>query len=176
MKENLKNIKAKKSLGQHFLTNEKIPEIMAETVVLSPEDTVLEIGPGLGILTKYLLDRTNIELYAIDIDKKIVEHLHKTFPQIKDKIVCGDFLEMNFEQLFKNSFSIIGNFPYNISSQILFKILDHYNKTFDLPNISAGAQAGKIGKIRTDGRYIVRVGNIEIVNAPAAEVTRGFLY
>jgi len=112
----------KKSLGQHFLHDEN----MCQKIVLQLEDKpgmkVLEIGPGGGAITKYLILREAIDYKAIEIDAEKVEYLYKTYPILKDKIIQQDILAA--DPLFEGNFSIIGNFPYNISSPILFKILD----------------------------------------------------
>lgn len=124
-------VRAKKSLGQHFLTDQKI----AAAIVASLDATktgepadVLEIGPGMGVLTQYLLSRKDISLKAVEIDPESVKYLLKHFPGIEDKLLEGDFLELNPDDVFKGKFLVIGNFPYNISSQIFFKILDYKNR------------------------------------------------
>ncbi|SMO37052.1 16S rRNA (adenine(1518)-N(6)/adenine(1519)-N(6))-dimethyltransferase RsmA [Solitalea koreensis] len=119
-------VRAKKFLGQHFLTDKNI----AQKIVLSlrPEGKytkVLEVGPGMGVLTDFLVKHTDYETSLIDIDGESIEFLHKKYPEIKDRIIHGDFLAMDFHSLFNSQFAIIGNFPYNISSQILFKILEN---------------------------------------------------
>ena len=111
-------VRAKKALGQHFLTDQSI----ATRIVDALQGTdVLEVGPGMGVLTKYLLDKN---LKVVEIDKESVEYLKKHYPGLGDGLIEGDFLKMNLGGLFPGRFSIIGNFPYNISSQIFFKILE----------------------------------------------------
>ncbi|MBS1775467.1 MAG: ribosomal RNA small subunit methyltransferase A [Bacteroidetes bacterium] len=112
----------KKSLGQHFLHDENICKKIVSQVSLKPNLSLLEIGPGGGALTKYLLDFSNTHYKAIEVDKEKVDFLKKTFPQINDLIFQQDILKS--EMPFDGQFSVIGNFPYNISSPILFKILD----------------------------------------------------
>lgn len=117
-------IKAKKSYGQHFLTNEGTASKIAYSL-LRAEDikNVLEIGPGKGMLTKYLLEQ-DIHLKVVEADKDMVDYIAKKFPKLKDEIIYLDFLKANLFKLFDGEpFYIIGNFPYNISSQIVFKAI-----------------------------------------------------
>ena len=122
---NLKSPQAKKSLGQHFLHDENISQRIVNSIVekLPGSNNVLEIGPGPGALTKFLL-KQNLNLRCVELDERMIEHLLKTYPASKDKIIHGDFLSVKLNEVFKNEFSIVGNFPYNISSQILFRILE----------------------------------------------------
>lgn len=117
-------VKPKKSLGQHFLKDENIARKIAES--LNYRAHVLEIGPGTGVLTKYLM-LTCDDFKACEIDQESVAFLHETYIQLDSKIIHGDFLKMKFENLFDAPFSVIGNFPYNISSQIFFRIIEHRN-------------------------------------------------
>lgn len=119
------NVRAKKHLGQHFLNDERIAREIVHSLSLEGYKKVLEIGPGMGVLTKYLLENTKLELYAIDIDTESIAYLKKHFPLLKDRIISDDFLKFPLEQYFNEPFAIIGNFPYNISSQILFSVLEH---------------------------------------------------
>lgn len=116
----------KKSLGQHFLKDEgvckKIVTALQGSLDKTKEKQLLEIGPGAGALTKYLLQLSDIDFKAVELDEEKVNYLIHTFPSIREKLIHKDFLEM--EAPFENSFIVVGNFPYNISSQILFKILD----------------------------------------------------
>jgi 16S rRNA (adenine1518-N6/adenine1519-N6)-dimethyltransferase len=112
----------KKSLGQHFLHDENICRKIVASILQGPIRQLLEIGPGSGALTKYLLEIDHIDFKAIEVDEEKVIFLLKKFPSLAGKLQYGDFLEMN--KPFEGKFSIAGNFPYNISSQILFKILD----------------------------------------------------
>lgn len=115
-------MKAKKSYGQHFLTNESFAERIAEGFAL-PHERVLEVGPGKGMLTKYLLKKDWI-LKMVEADHDMVGYLQKFYPQIGNAIIEGDFLKVNLEQVFEGqAFGLIGNFPYNISSQIVFKMV-----------------------------------------------------
>ncbi len=118
-------LKPKKHLGQHFLTDKNIAKKIARTLQLDNYDIILEIGPGMGILTKFLLEEQNKELYVVEIDKESVNFLTKQFPALQNKIIEDDFLKINLSKIFKGKpIGITGNFPYNISTQILFKVLD----------------------------------------------------
>ncbi len=117
-------VKAKKHLGQHFLKDENIAKAIADTLNLEGYNNVLEIGPGMGVLTKYLLEKeTNV--YVIEIDGESVTYLDENYPKLKDKIILKDFLKYNINEIFDGKqFAIIGNFPYNISTQIVFRCLE----------------------------------------------------
>ena len=112
----------KKSLGQHFLKDENISRKIIAALTKHTFKNLLEIGPGGGALTKFLLQLDNIEFKAIELDHEKVQYLLQTYPSLKDKLTHKDFLKA--DPLFENSFVVVGNFPYNISSQILFKILE----------------------------------------------------
>lgn len=118
-------LKAKKSYGQHFLNNEQLAERIAG--LLRPElayHRVLEVGPGRGMLTKYLLGQ-DFHLTVVEADRDMVSHLQRHYPDLKEDIISADFLKVPLDQLFTEPFGLIGNFPYNISSQILFKMLEY---------------------------------------------------
>ena len=120
----MEKVKAKKHLGQHFLKDESIAKAIADTINLQGYDDVLEIGPGMGVLTKYLLDKP-ITTYVIEIDTESVDYLDANYPKLKDKIISKDFLRYDINEVFQGKqFAIIGNFPYNISTQIVFKTLE----------------------------------------------------
>ncbi|HMU47247.1 MAG TPA: 16S rRNA (adenine(1518)-N(6)/adenine(1519)-N(6))-dimethyltransferase RsmA [Chitinophagaceae bacterium] len=112
----------KKSLGQHFLKDENICKKIISALNERSFSQLLEVGPGGGALTKYLLELKNIEFKAAELDEEKVSFLLKTYPELKGRIIHQDFLDM--EKPFDGKFTVIGNFPYNISTQILFKILD----------------------------------------------------
>lgn len=117
-------VKAKKHLGQHFLNDESIAKNIADSLTLEGYKNVLEIGPGMGVLTKYLLEKP-IETYVIEIDTESVEYLNAHYPKLHGKIISKDFLKYNIkEDLGDEPFAIIGNFPYNISTQIVFRTLE----------------------------------------------------
>lgn len=121
-------VRAKKSLGQHFLTDLSIARQIADALIVpsGPEKAdVLEVGPGMGVLTQYLLQRPEIALKMVEIDRESVDYLLVNFPQVNGSLIEADFLKLRLENFFKGSFRVIGNFPYNISSQIFFRILDY---------------------------------------------------
>lgn len=121
----MEKVKAKKHLGQHFLKDEGIAKAIADTLSLKGYDDVLEIGPGMGVLTKYLLEKP-VNTYVIEIDSESVTYLDANYPKLKDKIISEDFLKYNINSFFNGKqFAIIGNFPYNISTQIVFKTLEY---------------------------------------------------
>jgi 16S rRNA (adenine1518-N6/adenine1519-N6)-dimethyltransferase len=120
----MKFVKAKKHLGQHFLNDENIASDIVDGLSTNGLQNVLEIGPGMGVLTKYLIKKTE-HLKLIEIDKESIKYLKHNFPDLQDGIVEGDFLQLRLDEIFERPMSIIGNFPYNISSQIFFKVLDN---------------------------------------------------
>ncbi|MFL5765229.1 MAG: 16S rRNA (adenine(1518)-N(6)/adenine(1519)-N(6))-dimethyltransferase RsmA [Bacteroidia bacterium] len=124
------HVRAKKHLGQHFLKDENIAlDIVKALKHTSLYKKVLEVGPGMGVLTKYLIEEKNFETWIIDIDRESVAYLEQNFPVLRDRIISGDFLKLDLSQIFQNEpFAVIGNFPYNISTEILFKVLDHKNQ------------------------------------------------
>ncbi len=120
----MEKVKAKKHLGQHFLTDLSIAERIAKAVTgHHGAKKILEIGPGMGVLTDYLLDLPQ-ELHLIEIDRESIAYLKKKYPQLEDRIMEGDFLKLDLANLFPGQYAIAGNFPYNISSQIFFKVLE----------------------------------------------------
>ena len=120
----MNQVKAKKHLGQHFLNDENIAQQIADSLTLEGYTNVLEIGPGMGVLTKYLLEKP-IATYVIEIDTESVDYLQKHYPKLEGKIISKDFLKYNITEVMGNEpFAIIGNFPYNISTQIVFKTLE----------------------------------------------------
>lgn len=112
----------KKSLGQHFLKDENVCRKIVAALEERPFRQLLEVGPGGGALTKYLLELDNITFKAVELDQEKVQYLNVTYPAIQGKIIHQSFLDM--EKVFDGKFTIVGNFPYNISTQILFKVLD----------------------------------------------------
>lgn len=125
LKQNMDKVRAKKYLGQHFLTDKNIAQRIANQLSDNAPTTVLEIGAGMGMLTSFLLNNSKLDVYTVEIDKESVEYLQNNFPQLQNKIIQADFLKLNLAEYFSQPFAIIGNFPYNISSQILFKMLDN---------------------------------------------------
>lgn len=122
----MKQVRAKKHLGQHFLTDQTIAQNIVDS--LSGGLPVIEVGPGMGVLTQYLVQKPGMDLKLIEIDTESVEYLHAHYPALKDRIIEGDFLRLELTELFPEPFAVIGNFPYNISSQIFFKVLDYRNQ------------------------------------------------
>jgi 16S rRNA (adenine1518-N6/adenine1519-N6)-dimethyltransferase len=116
-------VKAKKYLGQHFLKDMGVARQIAESLTLDGPTAVLEIGPGMGVLTQFLLQNPLIDLTAVELDSESVVYLHEHYPNLK--VIEADFLKMDLKSVFSDKFCIIGNFPYNISSQIFFKMLDN---------------------------------------------------
>ncbi len=116
-------VRAKKHLGQHFLRDLEVARRIAASLPLDGRTSVLEIGPGTGVLTQFLLENPDIDLTAVELDSESVVYLHQHFPQLK--VVEADFLKMDLKNLFSDKFCVIGNLPYNISSQIFFKMLDN---------------------------------------------------
>lgn len=121
----MERIRPKKSLGQHFLTDHNIAKKIVNYLNTSSCHNVLELGPGRGILTKYLAELNEINLLLVEIDQQSVLWLAKYYPGLADKIINKDFLKLHIDSLFHDSFILVGNFPYNISSQIFFKVLEH---------------------------------------------------
>lgn len=117
------SIKAKKHLGQHFLTDENIAKKITDALSYENYSNVLEVGPGMGVLTKYLLEKES-EVYLAEIDQESIEYLKKNYEKLSENSFIGDFLRTDFEFSKDDQIAVIGNFPYNISSQILFKIID----------------------------------------------------
>jgi 16S rRNA (adenine1518-N6/adenine1519-N6)-dimethyltransferase len=134
MSINDSKVKPKKHLGQHFLHDQHIAQKIVEGLTKSEHETkVLEIGPGMGVLSQYLIQDPTVDLHVVEIDGESVVYLNEHFPALKNKIWNKDFLKMESNDFFdgEESFSIIGNLPYNISSPIFFKILEMRNR---IPN------------------------------------------
>lgn len=110
-------VKPKKALGQHFLKDLQIAERIADTLNGYQGTPVLEIGPGMGVLTQFLLDAQH-DLKVVELDRESVAYLEQNFPDLKGRIIAQDFLKLDLAQLYSGPFCVIGNYPYNISSQI----------------------------------------------------------
>ena len=117
-------VRAKKALGQHFLTDQSIAMKIVDSLSRSEIRDVLEIGPGMGVLTQYLLKRDDLELKLVELDGESVEYLLTHFPGMQGKLYQADYLKLDIHTIFSGQYRVIGNFPYNISSQIFFKILE----------------------------------------------------
>jgi 16S rRNA (adenine1518-N6/adenine1519-N6)-dimethyltransferase len=119
------DVRAKKHLGQHFLTDQNIARNIVDSLSFEGYKKVLEVGPGMGVLTKFLLEKDS-EIYVAEIDQESIVYLKKHYPKLEEQHFVGDFLKINIPEVFNEELAVIGNFPYNISSQILFKIIDNY--------------------------------------------------
>lgn len=117
-------VRAKKALGQHFLTDQSIARGIVDALTVSEVKDVLEIGPGMGVLTQYLLQREDIDLKLVELDGESVDYLLTHFPGMQGRLYQADYLRLDIHKLFPGAYRVIGNFPYNISSQIFFKILE----------------------------------------------------
>lgn len=120
----MRAVKPKKALGQHFLKDMQVAQRIAGTVSDYMDLPILEVGPGMGVLTRFLLDSGH-DLSVVEIDTESVAYLEEHFPELIGKIIEGDFLRLDLDQLFSSRFCVIGNYPYNISTQIFFKILEY---------------------------------------------------
>ena len=121
----MRKVRAKKSLGQHFLTDLSIAERIAHTLDDFKHLPVLEVGPGMGVLTQFLLEM-GLDLTVVELDSESVDYLNAAYPQLHGRIIGEDFLKMDLKKLYGDApFCIIGNYPYNISTQIFFKVLDY---------------------------------------------------
>ncbi len=121
-------VRAKKALGQHFLTDLNIAQKICDSLAGGSDTepvTALEVGCGMGVLTQYLLRRTDLMTWGAEIDSESVEYLHEHYPDFKPRLIEGDFLKMDLRERFPDGLSVIGNFPYNISSQIFFKVVEN---------------------------------------------------
>lgn len=127
----MNRVRAKKGLGQHFLKDRNIASRIADSLTGEGYNSVIEIGPGMGILTGFLLERNFKDFRVIEIDNESVHFLEANFPQLTN-IIRGDFLVLDIDSLFQEKVGVIGNFPYNISTQILFKVLEHRDKIIEV--------------------------------------------
>lgn len=118
-------VRAKKGLGQHFLKDRNIARKIVDNLGAEESDQILEVGPGMGILTHYLIKRYSNRLKLIEIDAESVIYLEQNFPELRGDIIHADFLKVDLSAIFNGHFVLIGNFPYNITSQIFFKILEY---------------------------------------------------
>ncbi|MBQ1204279.1 MAG: 16S rRNA (adenine(1518)-N(6)/adenine(1519)-N(6))-dimethyltransferase RsmA [Alistipes sp.] len=124
----MSEVRAKKALGQHFLTDLNIARKICDSLSGGSQESpceVLEVGCGMGVLTQFLLKRDDIRTWGAEIDTESVEYLHVHYPDFAPRLIEGDFLKMNFAERFPEGLQLIGNFPYNISSQIFFKVLEN---------------------------------------------------
>ena len=136
-------VRPKKHLGQHFLTDPSIAERIVKAMNVNRGDTVLEVGPGTGILTGFLLDK-NIRLLPVEIDPESVLYLRQKWPELENQVIEDDILKMTFDDYITGAFHVIGNFPYNISSQIFFRVLDYRDR---IPSVVCMIQKEVAGRI-----------------------------
>jgi 16S rRNA (adenine1518-N6/adenine1519-N6)-dimethyltransferase len=127
----MNKVRAKKGLGQHFLKDRNIAARIADSLTGEGYSSVIEIGPGMGILTEFLLERNFKDFRVIEIDNESVHYLEVNFPKLTN-IIRGDFLVLDIESVFQDKLGVIGNFPYNISTQILFKVLENRDKVIEV--------------------------------------------
>ena len=127
----MKKIKAKKKFGQHFLNDKEIAKEIVNSLHVNGVDHVIELGPGMGVLTEFILQKPYKSSF-VEIDEEAIEYLKENFPEIEGRIIDSDFLKVDINEIFKGNLAIIGNFPYNISSQILFKMLEHKDRVLEL--------------------------------------------
>jgi 16S rRNA (adenine1518-N6/adenine1519-N6)-dimethyltransferase len=186
-------MRAKKSFGQHFLTNEDIDRRIVEFGLQNEPVRVLEVGPGKGVLTKYLIEK-DLDLIVVEADNDMVAYLNEHYPALKNRIIAQDFLKIDFQNLFPPppgdyapppaQFTIIGNFPYNISSQIVFKMVENRDRTPALVGMFQREMAERIiakpggkdyGVISVltqafyEGKLLMRVGNRNFNPPPKVE-------
>lgn len=120
-------VKAKKHLGQHFLNDNTIAENIVNAILDKDNITpIIEVGPGTGVLTQFLV-KQSVNFFAMDVDKESINYLKNNYHEKKDNLLLADFLESDLQKIAGTKFNVIGNFPYNISSQIMFKVLEHKN-------------------------------------------------
>ncbi|MDC1107109.1 16S rRNA (adenine(1518)-N(6)/adenine(1519)-N(6))-dimethyltransferase RsmA [Prolixibacteraceae bacterium] len=124
-------VRAKKNLGQHFLTDLSIARRIVDSIQHREVSKVIEVGPGMGVLTQYLIEEEFPEVYPVEIDVESVAYLKEHYPTLADRIYDGDFLKMDFKAISEDPIVIIGNFPYNISTQIYFKILENRDQVIE---------------------------------------------
>ncbi|WP_423126279.1 16S rRNA (adenine(1518)-N(6)/adenine(1519)-N(6))-dimethyltransferase RsmA [Gaoshiqia sp. Z1-71] len=118
-------VRAKKNLGQHFLKDKNIAQKIVDSLQANQTPDVLEVGPGMGVLTQFLLKKSAYRTTVVEIDNESVVYLKEHFPELGDRILSKDFLKLKLSDYFPGQFALIGNFPYNISSQIFFKLLEY---------------------------------------------------
>lgn len=118
-------VKPKKHLGQHFLTDKSIASKIANSLEATHTPQTLEVGCGTGVLTQFLLQRVELNLFGAELDSESIAYLHEHYPQFTPQLIEGDFLKMDLRERFPGGVNVIGNFPYNISSQIFFHVLEY---------------------------------------------------
>lgn len=149
----MRKIKAKKNLGQHFLNDQNIAENIVNQLV-PVNNTILEIGPGMGVLTQFL-SKQETDLRVVEIDRESVFYLRLHYPKLQ--IIEGDFLQLNFDEITDKKISVIGNFPYNISSQILFKVFDKRDKITEVVGMFQKEVAERVASVKGKKKGILSV-------------------
>lgn len=149
----MRKIKAKKHLGQHFLNDQNIAEDIVNQLV-PVNNTILEIGPGMGVLTQFLA-KQETDLRVVEIDRESVFYLRLHYPKLQ--IIEGDFLQLNFDEITDKKISVIGNFPYNISSQILFKVFDKRDKITEVVGMFQKEVAERVASVKGKKKGILSV-------------------
>lgn len=149
----MKRVSAKKHLGQHFLNDQSIAENIVNQLEFKNKN-ILEIGPGMGVLTQFLCKK-EVNLQVVEIDKESVFYLRLNYPELK--IIEGDFLKINLQELYKDNISVIGNFPYNISSQILFKAFENRDKVIEVVGMFQKEVAERIASVKGKKKGILSV-------------------
>ncbi len=148
---NMSFVKPKKNLGQHFLTDRNIARKIVDSLGSGTAD-VLEIGPGMGVLTQFLINRSDLNIHVVEIDRESVDYLQQHFPQLKN-IWSEDFLKTEIQSRFAGNFNVIGNFPYNISSQIFFRILEYRNRIPEVVCMVQKEVAERIASVHGNKTY-----------------------
>lgn len=148
------NVKPKKKLGQHFLTDKNICHKIAQLIFSKSSNNIIEIGPGTGAISNYLFDNENFHCELLEIDEESYDFLTKKYPSKKDNIHLLDFLKIDLNSFYPNkSFSVVGNFPYNISSQILFKCLEQRNRVESITGMFQKEVAERIAEKPGSKKY-----------------------
>lgn len=142
----MKKVQPKKYLGQHFLKDAGIAKRIVEAVPIPPPN-VLEVGPGMGVLTSHLIAIPGIDLRVVEVDNESIDYLLEYYPDLASGIISGDFLKLDSSAYFNEKYSVIGNFPYNISSQIFFKVLENRNQIHSV----TGMVQREVGRRITSG-------------------------
>ena len=142
----------KKSFGQHFLHDELIAERIADSLS-GRYNQVLEVGPGMGMLTKYLLAKPGIDLKVSEADRDMVAYLNLHMPALKDRILEGDFLKLNMKEVFQGEYAVIGNYPYNISSQIFIAVIDNRDRIPEMSGMFQKEVAERISALPDSDAY-----------------------
>ncbi len=142
----------KKRLGQHFLTDESVAEQIVASLRAGNRH-VLEVGPGMGVLTKYLLQQPDLDFSVVELDSESVEYLKVHYPALAPRIMEADFLTLKLDELYQDNLTIIGNFPYNISTQIMFKMLEYKSLVTELVGMFQKEVAERIASAPGSKQY-----------------------